>query len=332
MSGFAKGSLMDELKPAISPEQPVKVVPTLLMSESTDTRIAPLTVPDDLSQGIVDGPQGVGWGFLLYLATFAVISKAFSVLVGMAQLQRFPLIWSYMTGEFFSLLGVLVAALFLARLEGRPFAAYGLPKRGAFGKLFWLGMLWGIVAIGVLMVTLRVAGGFSFGGLALGGPQLIGYAVFWIVFFTFVGLFEEFLLRGYAQFTLARGLGFWPTAIILSTTFGAIHLNNKGENWVGALGAALIGLFFCLTLRRTGDLWFAVGLHASWDWGETYLFSVPNSGFVAPGHLLNPTFHGPDWLTGGTVGPEASVFVFILMALMFVVFHLMYREKKYLVP
>ena len=65
---------------------------------------------------------------------------------------------------------------------------------------------------------------------------------------------------------------------------GAMHLGNGGEDFMGIAAAALIGFFFCLTLWRTGNLWWAVGFHMSFDWGETFLFSVPNSGNVAPGH------------------------------------------------
>jgi membrane protease YdiL (CAAX protease family) len=89
----------------------------------------------------------------------------------------------------------------------------------------------------------------------------------------------------------------------------------------------VIGLFFCLTLWRTGSLWFAVGMHASFDFGETFLYSVPNSGFVAQGHLSNATLHGPVWLTGGTVGPEGSVYSFATMALLFVVFTRVYSPR-----
>ena len=78
--------------------------------------------------------------------------------------------------------------------------------------------------------------------------------------------------------------------MILSIAFGAIHLGNKNEAPTGAPAAGLIGLFFCLTMRRTGDLWFAVGFHASWDWGKTFLFSVPNSGIEMPGHVLVRAF------------------------------------------
>jgi membrane protease YdiL (CAAX protease family) len=95
------------------------------------------------------------------------------------------------------------------------------------------------------------------------------------------------------------------------------------------LGAAMIGLFFCLTVRRTGTLWFAVGFHASWDWGESYLYSVPDSGGISPGHLLKSSFHGPRWLTGGSVGPEGSLLVFVVIALMWVAFDRVYREANY---
>jgi membrane protease YdiL (CAAX protease family) len=86
-------------------------------------------------------------------------------------------------------------------------------------------------------------------------------------------------------------------------------------------------LFFVLTLRRTGSLWFAVGMHTSWNWGQTFFYSVANSGFKAPGHLLSSSFHGPDWLTGGTVGPEASLLVFVLIGLMTLLFHWRYPVR-----
>jgi hypothetical protein len=75
-------------------------------------------------------------------------------------------------------------------------------------------------------------------------------------------------------------------------------------------------------------LWYAVGLHASFDWGETYLFSVPNSGTFMPGHLSNAVLHGPKWLTGGTVGPEGSVFCFLTLALQFLVVNWFFPAKR----
>jgi hypothetical protein len=114
---------------------------------------------------------------------------------------------------------------------------------------------------------------------------------------------------------------------MLSASFAAIHLGNTGEDRIGALSVFVIGMFFCLTLRRTGNLWFAVGLHAAFDWGETFLFSTPNSGIVVSGHLLNSSFHGPMWLTGGTVGPEGSVMAFAVVAIASVIFSRIYPSQ-----
>jgi uncharacterized protein len=89
------------------------------------------------------------------------------------------------------------------------------------------------------------------------------------------------------------------------------------------------GLLFCLFLRRTGNLWWAVGFHAGWDWGQTFFYGVRDSG-IAPYHsLLNSTFSGPRWLTGGTVGPEASIFTPIVLLIAAIWFSLVYRESHY---
>jgi hypothetical protein len=69
-------------------------------------------------------------------------------------------------------------------------------------------------------------------------------------------------------------------------------------------------------------------MHASWDWGESFLYSVPDSGQVATGHLLSSSFHGSRWLTGGSVGPEGSVFVFVVIALLWLIFDRVYPPPK----
>jgi membrane protease YdiL (CAAX protease family) len=216
----------------------------------------------------------------------------------------------------------------MAQIERRSVGVYGLPIRGAFGKLFWQGCLIGLVEVSALVGLIAAFGGYSFGGLAIHGRELLRWGILWAVFFVFVGLFEEFLFRGYTQYTLADGIGFWPAAVVLSCSFGAVHLGNPGEGWVGAAGVVAIGLIFAFALRRTGNLWLCVGWHASFDFGETFLYSVPNSGIVFQGHLSNASLHGAKWLTGGTVGPEGSVFSFLTMGILAVAIHLLFPAKK----
>jgi uncharacterized protein len=292
-----------------------------------------LPAPEPALHKMFIGPSGLraGWRFIIYLVAcyglVTAISFALRPLMPSPGSHQLPRLRVLLLGEFISMLAAIVPAIAMSRLEKRPFGKYGLLARGAFGARFWQGALWGIVAISALLASMRGLGVFYFGSLALHGPALLKYGAFWAVFFLIVAFFEEFVSRGYTQFTLADGIGFWPAALILSAAFGALHLGNKGEAWVGALAAALIGLFWCLTLRRTGNLWFAIGMHASWDWGETFLYSVPDSGMTAPGHLMNPSFHGSRWLTGGSVGPEGSLLLFVLIAAMWLLFDRMYPAR-----
>ncbi|MGB7844040.1 MAG: type II CAAX endopeptidase family protein [Candidatus Acidiferrum sp.] len=219
-------------------------------------------------------------------------------------------------------------AVIMSRIERRPLGVYGLPGKEMFGSKFWLGFLLGLAEISVLIGLISVFGGYSFGPVALQGREILVWGVFHLIMFTFVGLYEEFLFRGYTQFTLADGIGFWPAAVLLSVLFGALHLGNSGEALVGAASIVLIGVFWCFTLKRTGNLWYAVGLHASFDWGESYLYSVPDSGQMLQGHLSNAQLHGPTWLTGGTVGPEGSVFCFLTIGLQFLVVMWLFPAKK----
>lgn len=290
-------------------------------------------------QVIFIGPGGeirAGWRLLIYLLLTALILVVTSALLGLL-VSKAHLKPGFYRGPTDLLLGeialagaVFGAAAVMARIEKRSLGSYGLPRSELFGKLFWQGTAWGLAEISTVIFLIGVLHGYSFGNIALSAKAIVSYGALWGFFFLIVGLAEEFLFRGYTQFTLAKGTGFWPAAIFLSTAFGTVHLFNKGEGPVGALSVIVIGLFFCLTLWRTGSLWFAVGMHASFDFGETFLYSVPNSGFVAEGHLSNATLHGPAWLTGGTVGPEGSVFSFATMGLLFVIFSRVYQAKPML--
>jgi membrane protease YdiL (CAAX protease family) len=305
--------------------------------ESQISPPSPLAPPG----GTVDGVKAVlwnerelraGWRLLIYLLLFVTFASAG---IYLTVLLRFPQVMrgnitapAMLVQEGVGAIAAMAAAAIMAALERREFGVYGLPGAGVFGEPFWKGVVWGIAMIAGMIFLIRAFGGFSFGTMALQGGAVWRYALLWALVFVCVGFFEEFLFRGYTQFTLASGVEFWPAATMLSASFGALHLGNGGEDRIGAVSVFVMGMLFCLTLRRTGNLWFAVGMHASFDWGETFLFSVPNSGIVAPGHLLNSSFHGPAWLTGGTVGPEGSVMAFLVIALTALIFSRAYPAKQ----
>src|SRR6185369_12354336 len=141
--------------------------------------------------------------------------------------------------------------------------------------LFFTGyFVWGFLPLTVLLLLLRAFHVFYFGSLSPLNGQIFAWCVLWLFVFLFVGLFEEYLFRGYVLYTLAEGIGFWPAAIILAMGFAAVHLGNNGETRIGILAAAFFALFAAATVWRTGNLWLAVGAHAGWDWGQSFSYGV----------------------------------------------------------
>ncbi len=285
------------------------------------------------------GPNGVRAGWRLFIAIALFMGLLIGLQAGLAQIPAIRA-WLHGSGRggitpallFFSdgtsVLSLIVSVSVMARIENRSFADYGLPGNGAFGKRFWQGIPWGFAFVTLLMALIGALHGFSIDGLALRGGEVVKYAFLYVLGFILVAIFEDFSFRGYMQATLASGIGFWPAAILLAIAFGALHLGNPGEAKIGALMTGSFGLLEAFTLRRTGNLWLPIGMHAAWDWGETYFYSVPDSGIVANGHLLNSSFHGPNWLTGGSVGPEGSLLVFPVLLLWAVAIHFVFPARR----
>ncbi len=132
---------------------------------------------------------------------------------------------------------------------------------------------------------------------------------------------------------LSDGMRFWPAVWLHSLDFAATHyFGMPMENLADALSVGLIGLFLCFTIRRTGNPWFAIGFHFTFDFAALSLFGAPNTGNDGrpiEGHLPDGVFSGPDWLTGGVRGAEASWFVFPVITALFALFHLRHREVRY---
>ncbi len=302
---------------------------------------SPETVtPPPAPNTIFRGPSGIraGWRALIFLAIAAaifavlaiVLNVAVRVLGGNVQFNQstiMPLGLSMLEGTLLFL--TAISALIMTRIEHRKFGDYGLPAKFAFRKDFWIGTAIGFLAISTSLLVIFALHGFRLSGLAIHGKTIVTAVASWSAAFVIVGLSEEFSFRGYLQFTLTTGIGFWPSAILLSALFGLAHASNPGESKFGLLSVVCFGLLFCLFLRRTGNLWWAVGFHAGWDWGQTFFYGVSDSGLAPYHNLFNSSFSGPNWLTGGTVGPEASIFTPLTLLLVAILFSRAYRENRY---
>ncbi len=224
----------------------------------------------------------------------------------------------------------LLVTWIMSKIERRPNSVYGFGDSRKF-QHFFAGLAWGIVCLSILIFTLLKTGLLVIDSRLLFGSDIVRYGAIWLLGFFLVGLLEEYLTRGYVQYTLTRGLaglyqlalrtrhsqalGFWTSAIILSILFGLGHSKNPGESPIGLLSAGLAAMVFCFSLWRTGSLWWAIGLHTSWDWGQSFLYGVADSGLMAEHHLLATHPVGKPLLSGGTTGPEGSIFIVAVLAI-----------------
>ena len=291
------------------------------------------------------GPHGLRpfWRLLIYLAIFlipVVLILVASYLAGMGTLpnHRAPHEISPLTAgvDVWLQLGfVFFASWIMSRIEDRNVLDYGLSRVPR--RVHWLlfGALLGLVFQSLLIAILWSTHHLVFAGTLLHGFSAVRYGLEWAIVFIGVGFCEELLFRGYLQFNLteclaglvryfspasrhAEAIGFWTAAVIVSFGFGLLHGLNPGESSIGLLCAGCAGLMFAFSLWRTGSLWWAIGLHAAWDWTQSFLFGVADSGSISAHRLLSTHPVGSPWVSGGATGPEGSIFVLPVMAVIVV--------------
>lgn len=286
------------------------------------------------------GPDGLrsGWSLLIYIVLLyglfyaaRIVSHALHhgprgvISIGVREQSPHDLL----LGEAIPFLLISLAAWIMSRIERRPVGEYGL---GGPRKImhFLQGLGWGAAFLSLLVFILHTTGLLVFDRRLLFGTAPLHYALIWFVGFFLVGIFEEYFLRGYLQFTLTRTLtalwepfqpahsqrlGFWSAALLLSILFGLGHGHNPGESPIGLLAAGLAGLVFCLSLWRTGSLWWAIGFHAAWDWAQSFVYGVADSGLMVQHHLFATHPVGRPIFSGGATGPEGSLAIVPVLAL-----------------
>jgi hypothetical protein len=342
--------------------------PTLEALEPQPILAEPEPPQRPLAHRIFIGPFGLraGWSLLIYFAILAAIifsvraihhynkNKTHQAAVAAAHAAGKPapvdaksdpnapmLVGEAIEEEGIAFGVVLVVSLIMALIERRRFTVYGLGGQRSAGR-FLVGAVWGLIAVALLVGTLRVLHLVSFDAqldhgwsiFRWGGAQLIG--------FLFVGLLEEYMFRGYLQFTLTRGLvslanlisrphsrsiAFWMATVITSGLFFLAHTGNNGEDKVGLLLVFLAGVTFVVALWRTGSLWWAIGFHMAWDWSQSFLYGVPDSGLIVQGRLFATHAMGNPMLSGGADGPEGSVFCIPILLLVIAVLFLFTRPS-----
>ncbi len=267
-------------------------------------------------RSIFVGSQGLrsGWCLLIFVMILAVpvIPVQLSVRHHHVEQPRVVNPVVLCLAELAVIALILAATALMAWIERRPFLSYGL-RGPRWLSRFLAGSAAGLISLSLVVLVLYAGGFLVVDGFALQGAAIAGYAVLWLLAFFLVALAEELTFRGYLQTTLARGIGYWPAALVLSALFTLAHTGNHGESLLGLVGVFAAGMVLCLLLRAGGSIWPCVGFHMTWDWAQSYLYGVPDSAMVMQGHLLATHAAGDPAFSGGSAGPEGSVLALLVM-------------------
>jgi len=212
----------------------------------------------------------------------------------------------------------LIATLFAAAMmliayaaiirffEQRPATELALP---AMGREFGAGLLLGACLYTLCIVILTVSGIYRADGVNDWHILLPGLAVTLAT-----GVYEELFFRG-GVFRLAeQWFGTWAALAVSALVFGYVHMSNDGATLQGILSISTwAGILLAATYVLTRRLWLGIGLHAAWNYTQGSVYSTIVSGNEGSGAgFIQSSLQGPDWLTGGSFGVEASVVALVV--------------------
>jgi membrane protease YdiL (CAAX protease family) len=228
-----------------------------------------------------------------------------------AECASYPL-WTFL---------VLVVALWLPCrfVDRRSIDDLGL----RIDRSYWIDVAFGALLGGALMTAILgveiIFGWASYRAApdATNGIPRFAFVPIGAFAFLAVAIVEELIFRGYQLTNMAEGLrSRWlsaPSAVLSalcfsSTLFGFMHVLNPNATLVSTANIVVAGLMLGIGFVMTGRLAIPLGIHFSWNFFQN-LYGMPVSGldhlFFAS--LLSRHETGPDWITGGTFGPEGGI-------------------------
>jgi len=187
------------------------------------------------------------------------------------------------------------------------------PTAGA-GRGFLLGLLLGIVPAALALGLSLIVGGARFVPDAGNVQDYLLQVGRTALLLAPAALLEEVMFRGVGQVVLARSIGRVPALLLLSGLFAMAHLLNPNGTALGMVNIALAGVMLGVAFYAPGGIWTAWGAHLGWN-ATLAALDAPVSGLPFQIPLIDYQPGGPQWLTGGTFGPEGGLLATAMIAL-----------------
>ena len=252
-----------------------------------------------------------GWKIMMFLIGTAFLAS------GVVALSR----WAGLASDIVDALLLLSTVLFVTWVivrfvNQKPLAAIGLWFHPRAVRELGMGFLIGFLMMSGIFIVLLALGYARVGWLDRSFGEIFFTVVYAVAFFSLAAASEEVLFRGYVFQTLSQGITVLPSILIMSAIFGVGHMNNPNANALSTANVVLAGIWLSFAYQKTRSLWLPFGLHMAWNFTQTTVYGFPTSGITFSEHRLwNATVAGPEWITGGSFGPEGSVLATLALIL-----------------
>jgi membrane protease YdiL (CAAX protease family) len=205
---------------------------------------------------------------------------------------------------FLSIFGGLWCVLYF--WAQRPFWSLGF-ERGRSGRRVIRGALIAAVMVAATVALVLIPGAtVGRGEIQTRGLAALGGGLLSFVATSVQSSAEEALFRGWLLQALGARYGAVVGIAGSSLIFTLAHATT-GPPPLGWVNLFFFGTTAALIALAEGGLWGACAWHAVWNWtgGSLLGFTVDRS--VHPGLLASIQTSGPDYITGGSFGPEGGI-------------------------
>jgi membrane protease YdiL (CAAX protease family) len=218
------------------------------------------------------------------------------------------LIYSY-SDNLRSLTAAVIASAISARLlERRSLASIGFKLHRHWHKDFLIGSGMGAAALAIAVGIITSLGALTFGVQNRDPASLARGFLIACFFFLIAAATEELIFRGFPFQALVHNVGGLAAVAITSLVFGLAHFANPSASVFSTINTILAGVWLGIAYLMTRSLWLATALHFSWNFAMVFIFGLPVSGITALEQTawLRGYPSAPQWISGGSYGPEAG--------------------------
>lgn len=253
---------------------------------------------------------------LVFVASVILSLTGYILLQGLFWERDFP--WVIIIA---SAMIIGLYALGVRLMEGHPARDLGM------GKLLphtAIGLLVGFVYMTLVVSTIVAAGCATIGHGAPAWEEIRHGFMICLA----VGVGEEIIFRGVIFRQIDERWNTWTALIVSALLFGLMHMSNDGATWWSSTAIALeAGLMLGVAYKWSGTLWLPIGIHWAWNFTQGNIFGAAVSGTEAGNSVFEINAYGPDIITGGVFGPEASIVAVFFGLLLTIVFIFNYHRR-----